>query len=252
MKIFAIFPSIEGEGPDAGVPTIFVRTFGCNFKCSWCDTKDSWDESLEAKYSKEMSVEDVYKNVVSWLDDLPGTHRVSITGGNPILQLEEVSELVSMLSENEKVSSLNIEHPGIYDVKNLVQNFKILEQFLKQCRDSQLASFTMNIDVKLPRFSDKEFAIRQHTFLAFPIRYFSEKKIKPILKFLVSDMSDLKAINTTINNDYYPDIPSYIAIIRNKDNSINKDFVKDVANFLLSSKKKFILNSNLHIFYGLA
>ena len=38
MKISEIFYSIQGEGVSIGRPTAFVRTYGCNLRCSYCDT----------------------------------------------------------------------------------------------------------------------------------------------------------------------------------------------------------------------
>ena len=43
MKIAEIFYSIQGEGALVGVPSVFVRTSGCNLRCVWCDTPyTSW------------------------------------------------------------------------------------------------------------------------------------------------------------------------------------------------------------------
>ena len=43
MRIAEIFHSIQGEGSLVGMPSVFVRTSGCNLRCSWCDTPyTSW------------------------------------------------------------------------------------------------------------------------------------------------------------------------------------------------------------------
>jgi 7-carboxy-7-deazaguanine synthase len=53
MRISEIFHSIQGEGELTGVPSVFVRTSGCNLRCSWCDTPyASWNPEGE-----EMPVE---------------------------------------------------------------------------------------------------------------------------------------------------------------------------------------------------
>ena len=38
LKISETFESIQGEGRYAGVPSLFIRTSGCNLRCWWCDT----------------------------------------------------------------------------------------------------------------------------------------------------------------------------------------------------------------------
>lgn len=84
-----IFETIQGEGVHVGAPSTFVRLYGCDYSCSWCDTKGSWDPT--AKY-EDMTVLDVAEKV----HDLGHDH-VVITGGNPLLQATEVHELVSTL-----------------------------------------------------------------------------------------------------------------------------------------------------------
>ena len=49
MKINEIFYSIQGEGKWSGLPNIFIRTTGCNLRCSFCDTKYAYEEGKETE-----------------------------------------------------------------------------------------------------------------------------------------------------------------------------------------------------------
>jgi 7-carboxy-7-deazaguanine synthase len=76
MKIAEIFYSIQGEGVLAGVPSVFVRTSGCNLRCSWCDTPyTSWNPE-----GSDLTVQDILARV----DQFNATHAV-VTGGEPMI-----------------------------------------------------------------------------------------------------------------------------------------------------------------------
>ena len=53
VKISEIFESIQGEGTNAGKDAIFLRTAECNLRCTWCDTKYTWDWK-NYSYDKEV------------------------------------------------------------------------------------------------------------------------------------------------------------------------------------------------------
>ena len=81
MKIAELFYSLQGEGSLVGVPSVFIRTSGCNLRCSWCDTPyTSWQpEGTEIDLDR----------IVDEVQAHPARH-VVITGGEPMIQPEMV------------------------------------------------------------------------------------------------------------------------------------------------------------------
>ena len=76
MKISEIFYSIQGEGMLTGVPSVFVRTSGCNLRCVWCDTPyTSWSPE-----GADMTVE----QILAAVQKHPAKHAV-VTGGEPMI-----------------------------------------------------------------------------------------------------------------------------------------------------------------------
>ena len=76
MRIAEIFHSIQGEGLLAGVPSVFIRTSGCNLRCHWCDTPyASWKPE-----GPEMTVEQILRKVEEW-----NCSHVVLTGGEPMI-----------------------------------------------------------------------------------------------------------------------------------------------------------------------
>ncbi len=96
MKISEIFFSIQGEGQWLGMPSVFIRTSGCNLRCRWCDTPyASWNPQ-----GAEMSIGAILDQV--------GRHAVEhvvITGGEPLIQAEVV-ELAAQLKVRQKYVTL--------------------------------------------------------------------------------------------------------------------------------------------------
>jgi 7-carboxy-7-deazaguanine synthase len=89
LPINELFYSLQGEGTLVGVPSVFVRTSGCNLRCWFCD---SYHTSWEPTHAW-LSVEDVIEEVQSH----PATH-VVLTGGEPLIHEESV-DLLDRLGE---------------------------------------------------------------------------------------------------------------------------------------------------------
>ena len=76
MRISEIFYSVQGEGELTGIPSVFVRTSGCNLRCGWCDTPyASW-----APEGPEMTIEAILAEVQKH-----PTRYVVLTGGEPMV-----------------------------------------------------------------------------------------------------------------------------------------------------------------------
>lgn len=84
IRVSEIFgPTIQGEGALIGTPTVFVRTGGCDFRCSWCDSLHAVDAAFRDSWTP-MPAEDVLAEVVRLSGGKPLT--VTLSGGNPAIQ----------------------------------------------------------------------------------------------------------------------------------------------------------------------
>ncbi|RUZ71389.1 7-carboxy-7-deazaguanine synthase QueE [Mesorhizobium sp. M7A.F.Ca.US.006.01.1.1] len=84
IRVSEIFgPTIQGEGMLIGLPTVFVRTGGCDYRCSWCDSLHAVDSRFRRDWEM-MSTDAVWQKVIA----LSGGQRlmVSLSGGNPAIQ----------------------------------------------------------------------------------------------------------------------------------------------------------------------
>src|SRR5580692_1705305 len=86
VKIAEIFYSVQGEGSLVGVPSVFVRTSGCNLRCSWCDTPyTSWSPE-----GGDMSTGEILDRAA----EFDAAKHVVLTGGEPMIApgIVELSE----------------------------------------------------------------------------------------------------------------------------------------------------------------
>ncbi len=89
MWIKDIFYSFQGEGPYIGVPQIFLRFYGCNIHCAYCDEPDF------SHQKKNYTCNQVLAELAPLIAKNP--HSISITGGEPMLQTEALLEILPHL-----------------------------------------------------------------------------------------------------------------------------------------------------------
>ncbi|MCZ8512120.1 radical SAM protein [Paenibacillus filicis] len=135
LPMVEIFETVEGEGTRAGFPTVFVRLFGCNLRCTWCDTKYSYPPA-EAEFV--MAIGDIVRETAKFRS----TH-LCLTGGEPLLYGDRSAALIEALAETGRLTDLHIETNGAID----------LEPFLSRI-DSPIVRYVM--DYKLPDSGEED------------------------------------------------------------------------------------------------
>lgn len=98
LPVVEIFgPTIQGEGPDAGVPAYFVRFGGCDYRCSWCDSMHAVDPAEVRANAERLTT----GQVADRLGELPeGPGLVVLSGGNPALL--DLDALVVALKQDDR------------------------------------------------------------------------------------------------------------------------------------------------------
>ena len=107
LNLVEIFSSIQGEGTYVGATTLFVRLGGCDLRCGWCDSPQTWKPAPECRIevgrgsgrfetrANPVSVEDVIAAAESL--DLAAHDFASLTGGEPLLQPEAAGAIAGAL-----------------------------------------------------------------------------------------------------------------------------------------------------------
>ena len=93
IKINEIFFSIQGESSYAGWPTVFIRTSGCNLRCTYCDTTYAYYEGEKQSLEK----------IIAGVQAHPAKH-VCVTGGEPLAQPETARLLKELCDLGYNVS----------------------------------------------------------------------------------------------------------------------------------------------------
>lgn len=156
-------PTIQGEGPNVGIKTLFVRVVGCDFNCSWCDSKFAWKVGDDTKRYKP---EDLATELIVRCN-FTNTKNVVLTGGNPCLY--DFNKVIDLL--HEEGISVDVETQGsklpewLYKVDNLVISPKAPSSGQPDVYEN-IASFLYNplkiktgynVAIKIPVFNDIDF-----------------------------------------------------------------------------------------------
>ena len=180
MRIAEIFHSIQGEGLLAGVPSIFIRTSGCNLRCDWCDTPyASWKPE-----GPEMFVLEILTKISA-----RNCNHVVLTGGEPMIA-PDLPELATALKKQKK--HITIETAGTILPKSI---------------PCDLASISPKLSNSTPSPERDPAWAKKHEATRLQPEVISEwiRKYPFQLKFVVSSENDLAEIKDLLSR--LPPVP---------------------------------------------
>ena len=222
MKFSELFFSIQGEGELTGVPSVFVRTSGCNLRCRWCDTKyASWKPE-----GGNVTINDLLEKVCSY----PARH-VVISGGEPMIA-KGIEDFARLLKESGK--HITIETAGTIAPNGI------------QC---DLASLSPKLSDSTPKEGDinKEW-IDRHESKRLDYGILSEwvNSYNFQLKFVVSKEEEIKEIQNVISRIEGKILPEKVLLMPE---GIDSDTLRSRYDLLIDLCKEngYRLCNRLHI-----
>ena len=144
-----IFDSVQGEGPQVGQPTLFIRFAECDLRCRWCDTPDSWRRVKTCRlFPKGVGEPRDVKNPITFeiLDEvldgyaLREGHWASLTGGEPLLQPEAVRCWAAHLRERGLRVHLETHGLAVEALRTCVENIDFVSMDWKLASDVRRVS----------------------------------------------------------------------------------------------------------------
>lgn len=170
LFINEIFYSIQGEGIQIGIPTIFIRLQGCNLRCKWCDTKYAYYEG------KEMAINEILKQVKKYK-----VNSICITGGEPLMQKETKILLNKLLKLNYKIV---LETNGSLSISELPKSENLIISLDIKCPSSKMQKKMNYENLKFLRKKDQlKFVIKNEEDYFYAKKILAENKIKANIIF---------------------------------------------------------------------
>jgi len=124
MKINEIFYSIQGEGRWAGLPNTFIRTTGCNLRCSFCDTQYAYENGTD------MTIEEITDKIGQY-----PCNYVCLTGGEPLLQHDTLNLIDMLIKKDYKIC---LETNGSINIENVAHKKSLLISLDIKCPSSAM------------------------------------------------------------------------------------------------------------------
>ena len=197
---FNIPGTIQGEGKLAGMPSLFLRTSGCNLRCMWtlpdgsislCDTPHA---SFDTVGSFQMETEELAKLI---FHNLKGINHLVISGGEPLMQARELTTLVETLKNKKADLHITVETNGTYFVESFFRTVDLISVSPKLTNSLPDNEKIRHAGIELPMdFEILKSRLKNH-FALQQIINFAQKERKDLqLKFVVSNSNDISEIKS--------------------------------------------------------
>ncbi len=139
-QITEIFHSLQGEGKYTGAAQVFVRFFGCNLRCRFCDTPHALGGPL-ARF-QEYSTGEVLNEIQGlWKKDC---HSVSVTGGEPLEQADFLKELLPQLQARGQKVYLETNGVLVEELAGVIDHVDIVSMDFKLPSSTRAPALNQN------------------------------------------------------------------------------------------------------------
>jgi len=209
---FPIPGTIQGEGKLVGIPVLFIRIAGCNLRCMWnlpngevsfCDTSSA---SFDTSGQKRVPIESIKKII---LNNLGKMNHLVISGGEPFIQAESISALITEL-KIERDIHISVETNGTILCEKLIEEVDFFSISPKLKNSVPSASKLAKTDITIPFEPEQPEKIRKNISAIQTI--IDHCKANPgkdfQLKFVVQNHDELQEIEETFLSqltDWNPD-----------------------------------------------
>ncbi|MEO0238620.1 MAG: 7-carboxy-7-deazaguanine synthase QueE [candidate division WOR-3 bacterium] len=216
IVISEIFKSIQGEGPNIGTPSVFVRVGGCNLRCTFCDTAyASFPENSGSWLT--LDIDEVTKKIHEVRGNV---YNLVITGGEPLLQQKALRELIGRVQSF--FPSIEIETNGTILPLELIE----------------IPNISYNVSVKLSNSGVKE----GERIISDSLEFFSNYE-KAYFKFVIDGENDMEEVLQIVKKYYIAPQRIFLMPLSNSSSQLEEKALKVVD---LCLKYGFRYSDRLH------
>jgi 7-carboxy-7-deazaguanine synthase len=172
-----IFETVEGEGLQAGYPTVFVRVFHCNLRCTWCDTTYSY---APAKPEFEATIDEIIEKISGF-----PSARICFTGGEPLIHREKSAALLMAMADLDHIVDIHIETNGAIDLFPF--------EHLRNSHPELQRKMRFVMDYKLPASGEMD---------KMNMSNFKELQNQDEIKFVVGSEEDFEITKQVVAENY--------------------------------------------------